>query len=50
MEQRTQFKNMKNGEKVSLIEEKMNALNDIRFMWTVKKKKPRPLTVPYAAV
>ena len=41
---------MKNGEKGSLTEEKMNALNDIGFMWTVNKKKPLPLAVPYSDV
>ena len=50
MEQRTQFEKMKNGEKSSLIEEKINALNNIGFMWTVNKKKPLPLTVPYTDV
>ena len=40
-EQRTQFKKMQNGERSSLTEERITALNTIGFEWSIIKRKPK---------
>ena len=45
-EQRTQFKKMQNGQKSSLTEEKITALNTIGFKWSIIKRKPKSKLFP----